>query len=137
MKKTYLNTLKPEEVIKRLKDGDVIHKDNSSVIIKFIDGVTVKEHGTIIIYNYMITIDEINDYYFEEEEKFEITETGIYKTREGKKAFVYEIDEGDDDIYHVYYIVENDGRTFSVTKQGRVNKYNTSPNDLVSKWKEV
>lgn len=94
MKKIYLNTLKMEEIIKRLKDGEVVHTDGEDVnTYKMIDGILFSFCNS----EYKILgacFNIANEYYyFEEPEEFKITETGVYKTKDGRRAFICQVKE--------------------------------------------
>lgn len=137
MKKVYLNTLTPEEVIKRLGNGEVIKKVGDNSTISLINGILVRKSGLYAWINDNLCIsDNESLYYFEEEESIEITETGVYKTRDGRKAYIFRIDKDEDDAYPVVYVVENEAYTLSATKQGKnVIDHETSL-DIVAKWEE-
>ncbi len=133
-KKIYLNTLKDEEVIERLKNGGVIHSEGNNCKIKMMEGVIVTKFKDVTQFGMGFTVYSHNDYYFEEDEKFEIKETGLYKTRDGRKAFVYRIDKNLS--FSVDYCIEN-GLCESATEYGfSRTKYCECDNDLVSKWEE-
>ena len=89
MKRIYLNTLTPEETIKRLKNGEVIKSDAEETIIKMIEGNLVKtfDDGVFILNPYFISTSEFK-FYFEEPEEFKVEKAGIYKTRDGRIAYV-------------------------------------------------
>ncbi len=131
--KIYLNKLTFEEIIKRLKGGEVVKIKDSNDFYKMVDGIIFKYIGEYRIVTCEIHIDEPY-YYFEEEKPFEITETGLYKTRDGRKAFVYRVDRTT--IFSVEYVIEND-ICRSATKYGFNLLGNTESNlDIVSKWEE-
>lgn len=130
MKKTYLSTLEPEEIIKRLKNGEVINDEESISTIKMIDGVIVKEYAQEMTFNYAFTVDSVDDYYFEEEEKFEITETGLYKTREGGRVFISAIED------YAFGIVEGEKIRRDWYLTGRFGEGLKSRIDIVSKWED-
>ena len=139
MKKTFLNTLTPEEVIKRLRKGEVIKCEDSDKVFYMIDGILVNEDSkkSILVCPCFEISEQVDYLYFEEEEPFIITETGVYRTREGRKAFVYKIDDGDfDDKYPVNYILENDGTSHSATKRGKYNAKQETELDIVAKWED-
>lgn len=137
MKKVFLNTLTPEEIIRRLKNGEVIKREDrgNDLIYRMIDGVIVQKDIWDITIGSSFTVDEVDDYYFEEDEPFIITETGVYKTRDGRKAFVYKIKDETDSIYPICYVVEKEDDSILATKQG---KYATGETylDIVAKWEE-
>lgn len=95
MKKIYLNTLKTEEIIKRLKAGEVIKIDGDQLFeIKCIDGVVCSFDGPAKRINTSVVIDDHDDFYFEgADDPFKITETGVYKTKDGRRAFICEVRE--------------------------------------------
>lgn len=107
MKKTYLNTLKYDEIIKRLKNGEIIHSDSEETFIKMVDGICVKifiNDGACNINPYIVSNSEYR-YYFEDKEPFAIIKTGKYRTRDGRIAYVSYIEascvgciDGYDDI---------------------------------------
>lgn len=135
VKRIYLNKLTPEEVIKRLKNGEVIHFEGNDLTLKMIDGIIIERGRDCTGFNYAFIVDRnISDYYFEEE-PFEITETGVYKTRDGRKAFVYKISDETNTIYPIHYIVEKEDDSILATKQG---KYDTGETelDIVAKWED-
>lgn len=102
MEKTYLNTLKPEEVIKRLKNGEFIKCESSDKVFHMIDGILVNEDSekSIIVYPCFEISEQVDYLYFEEEEPFEITETGIFKTREEVESF------SEEEILHLYKLAK-------------------------------
>lgn len=134
MKKVFLNTLELEEVIKRLKNGEIVKHKNYKYIIKMIDNVIVLIDEEDVIIGDSLVIDNENDYYFEENESFKITETGLYKTRNGRKAFVFKIDKDVDDAYPVNYVIKNEDYTLSASKQGRNVADHETAMDIVAKW---
>lgn len=132
MKKIYLNTLKPEEVIRRLKNGEVVHMDSSdSVTYKMIDGIICYYYDNKA-YNICsgFNIDDYA-YYFESEEKFEITETGIYKTRDGQKVFIVDVEKG-----IAYGTFEGKHKIFKWLLSGSFGEDVPNELDIVSKWED-
>ena len=130
MKKVYLET--PEAVIKALKEGKVIQDDNG-YSYKLVDGFIVNTVGNnFIVGDDISNID--NHPYILEEEHLKIEVGKFYKTRDGRKAFVY-AKIGIDCPY-----------PFCVVKAGRLDAYNVNedgkqaadeqPLDLISPWKE-
>lgn len=138
MKKTFLNTLTLEEIIRRLRAGEVVKRDDrSGLIYRMIDGVIIQEDGEDIGIGGYFTVDGVEDYYFEEDEPFEIKETGVYKTRDGRKAFVYKIDDESNTIYPICYVVEKEEGLLLATIQGRYSSGNEEYGaDIVAKWED-
>lgn len=88
MKKVYLNTLTPEDIIKRLKDGEIIKiKEYEDYCFKMIDGVICYITDTNTYIQHQIDSSD-TDLYFEEQEEFNVEKTGRYRTRDGKTAYV-------------------------------------------------
>lgn len=73
MKKIYLNTLKPEEIVKRLKNGEVAKLDmygGTKLTTRMIDGVLVGiDEDEIQIGDNILIEKSKNDYYFEEDDE--------------------------------------------------------------------
>lgn len=134
MKKVYLNTLTPEEIIKRLKAGEVVKFDNSSCIVSMVDGVIISKNKGSFMFNDCFTVSYISKSYFEEEEKFEITETGLYKTRDGRQVYVSVVDDESD--YPVRGIVSGSIGLQSWTREGINMQGETLEIDIVAKWED-
>lgn len=96
----YLNTA--EDVIKALRDGKEVKLEEGSGKIYLIDGLVVKENIDGFHINY--TINQRDKPYIEEEDKLKLKAGKLYKTRDGRKAFVYLISNN-----HAEYSVENNG----------------------------
>lgn len=92
--KTYLKDLTPDEVIRRLKAGEVVRYRGTDYIIKYIDGVlcTLFDDGDVDI-NSILMIRKVGDYYFETPDELKLEVDKCYKTRDGRKAFVSYYDE--------------------------------------------
>lgn len=95
MKKIYLNTLKTEEIIKRLKAGEIIKNDDDKRLeLKCFDGILCSSDSNCRFINTHVLIDDTDDFYFEgADDSFKITETGLYKTRDGRRAFICQVKE--------------------------------------------
>lgn len=131
-KKIYLNTLKDEEVVERLKNGEVIHMEGCNCKIKMMEGVIVTKFKDVTQFGMGFAVYSVNTFYFEEEEPFEITQPGFYKTRDGRKAYVYCINN--ESLYPVKFVIENFTRNFEATQFGFLTDGNCECFDLVSKW---
>lgn len=136
--KTYLKDLTPEEIIKRLKNGEIIKsEEDDDIIIRYYDGViysSSKRFGGYKI-NVSFVTDAACKYYFETEEPFEIKETGLYKTRDGRKVFVSHIGDSDN-TYNVSGIILNDYLSKNWTIKGRINTGYKGHEDIISKWED-
>lgn len=140
--KTYLKDLKLNEVIKRLKNGEVIKDERSDDTIKYYDGMICRlfKNGTYLI-STTIPSDPDFPYYFEEDH-FEIKETGFYKTRDGSKVYIswikYYNDNGmcaSSDEFVCYGIFENGDNVFTWNVFGKSN-LNSDKLDIISKWED-
>lgn len=87
--KMFLTDLMPKEIIKRLKDGEIIKVRNSEIYTRMVDNIIFRFFPKDKPYiNPAIDLNNDNFYF---EESFKITETGLYKTRDGRKVFVSKI----------------------------------------------
>lgn len=129
--KTYLKDLTPEEIIKRLKNGEVPKSLLNRGIIKLVDGVMfmAKTDGSIII-NPRLEITY--DLYFETEEPLTFEEGKFYKTRDGKKAYISRIT-----TTYIYGIITEKTSSETWELDGtHWNKEHPHKNDLISKWED-
>lgn len=132
--KTYLKDLTPEEIIRRLKNGEVPKSPLSREIIKLVDGVLFmkKEDGSIIVNpRFEIT----SDLYFETEEPFEIKETGFYRTRVGAKVYVNSIDENRKKV--IGGVIEWADKYYYWDRNGVYCSGREDAKDIISKWEET
>lgn len=132
--KTYLKNLTTEEIIKRLKNGEVVKVENDKNYYKMTDGIICCycSDGDVIV-DSSIFKNQGNKY-FETEEPFKIKETGLYKTRDGKRAFVSYINE--DVKYCIIGIVEGKNVFLTWTINGSYHIGEENPEDIVSKWED-
>lgn len=68
------------------------------------------------------------------EESFKIAEIGFYKTRSGKKAYVFDIDTTK--RYPVSYCIENTRDSFTCHMDGLYNQAKELSIDIVGKWED-
>lgn len=128
--KTYLKDLTPEEVIRRLKAGEVVNFEEHNTKIKMVEGIlsSVFQDGTIRI---NISLDLFDERcYFEEPEELKIEVGKFYRTRDGSKAFIYQYDG-----FNFHGVIIDSPNFFEWFKNGTYN-YNgkESPLDLISEW---
>ena len=130
--KTYLKDLTPEEIIKRLKNGESVKVDcydceDRIIYIKMIDGIICRffDDGDIMIG----TGFGIENCYFETEEHFEIKETGLYVTRDGIEAYISKIDKD-----YVYGVINNNNLMNIWHKNGMLDLGEENDLDIISKW---
>ncbi len=137
--KTYIKNLTPEEIIKRLKNGEILYPVNPDYHIKMIDGVICEFYNnelqfinTQIGSVYRPDSNEGFDYYFETEESLTFEEGKFYKTREGKKAYISRIT-----TTYIYGIITGKTSLDTWNLKG-MHWYDKSPhkNDLISKWED-
>ena len=130
--KTYLKDLTLEEIIKRLKNGEIVKVENSKEYFKMIDGVVCRffDYGNIGISSVLFT--EPDDVYFETEEPFEIKEAGLYKTRDGRKVFVSKIYDD-----YILGLVDGDKELMSWNLNGFVfNDEREDNQNIIGKWED-
>lgn len=130
--KIYLKDLTLEEVIKRLKNGEIIKVRNSEIYTRMVDDIIVRFFSKNKPYiNPAIDLNNDN-FYFEIKEPLTFEEGKFYKTREGKKAYISKIT-----TTYIYGIIT--GKTTKETwyldgmywHNGDEHK-----NDLISKWED-
>ena len=137
MTKKYIKDMEVEEVIARLQKREVIKCETNSYSseIKLINGILVKfdsNGDTFITPNLNIKTSGYN-YYFEETKSFKITETGLYKTRDGRKAFLSVVDNA---TSLANGIVEGVYDAYFWNLDGNLHDDEQSSFDLVSRWEE-
>ena len=137
--KTYLKDLTPEEIIKRLKNGEILHPVNPDFYIKMIDGVLCEFYNNELKFInvqvgsvYRPDSNEGYNFYFETEEPLTFEEGKFYKTRDGKKAYISKIT-----TTRFYGIITGKTSLETWSLKG-THWYHKSPhkNDLISKWEE-
>jgi hypothetical protein len=132
--KTYIKNLTPEEIIKRLKNGEIVKIENSKEYFKMIDGVVCRffDYGDIGIGS--VLFKEPDDVYFETEEPFEIKETGFYMTRACAKVYVNSIDENRKKV--IGGVIEWEDKYFYWNKNGVYCSGREDAKDIIGKWKD-
>lgn len=85
--KTYLKDLTPDEVIRRLKAGEVIKHEKGNYEKKWIDGIicTIFNAGGFVI-NDCLGCDE--SAYFETPDELKLEVGKCYRTKDGRMAFI-------------------------------------------------
>lgn len=80
-----------------------------------------------------ITLKQMTTNHFEEddEERLEITETGLYKTRDGRKVFVSKVESE-----RLIGIINGEEYTTTWFPNGILNFFEQDGLDIVSKWKD-
>lgn len=135
--KTYLKDLTPEEVIRRLKAGEVVRYPDSNLEIKMIDGVLCRFTKHEIVYGTYSTVctngTEYSEYYFETPAELKLEVGKCYKTRDGRKAFCFNLNK--ETKFYLIAIV-NDNDTYSVLGNGMLFNNIESPLDLISEWRD-
>ena len=135
--KTYLKDLTPEEIIKRMKNGEVIKIKDCEDYLKMIDGVLCRFYSSGDVGFGAVIYRDPNDVYFETEEPFKIEDIGFYKTRNKRKVFISSI-LGKNFIG----IVTGETNAFKWTDKGEILTTGKDKNfetidsnlDIISKW---
>lgn len=136
IKKIYIKTLLPEEVIKRLLKGEEIHyiENSDHFIYRIEEGLLCRfKAGTneVIIGTAFLSYDETM--YFEEEAADLISEPGLYRTQAGNKVFVSDI------IEHAgvcHGIMEGTCKATTWYLNGQRHKTYLTDDDIVDVWKD-
>ena len=127
MKKVYLET--PEEVIKALKEGKVI-KDDNGYSYKLVDGFIVSTQDYDVYIG--ATISGLEKPYILENEPLKLEVGKFYKTRAGRKAFVY-AKIGFDYAYPFFVVRAGKLDSYNVNEEGK-QASNDQSLDLVTPW---
>lgn len=131
--KTYLKDLTPEEVIRRLKAGEVL-RDEERVSTKLVEGMLFTYYDNRIILNSSVFIDDVakENLYFETPDELKLEVGKCYKTRDGRKAFVY-LEVGD----YFRGVVEGDDKIYVWDGKGQYsNRAMECRLDLISEWSD-
>lgn len=134
--KKYICEMAPEEVAKLLQEGKIIKDFTSDAEYKLINGLLYNSN-TKSLGGSIYLDDKVLYFEIEEEtikEHFEITETGLYKTRDGSRAFVAYIE--DVGPYPVKGKIEGTSEEFSWTRKGFNIDNEIFNTDIISKWEE-
>ena len=70
------------------------------------------------------------------EEPFKITHTGLYRTRNGRRAFVCFINPCNSDCFPILGVVEDQVRIMNWTRNGVLWTDEENPKDIVSEWED-
>lgn len=131
MKKVYLKDLQPDEVIRRLKAGEVVKDDKGKYEKKLIDGIicTIYNDKGYVINDYLIS--DVSAY-FEEPEELKLEVGKCYRTRDGRKAFIsYYI--ADIDRYNGIVYGDKSIRTWSPNGESTRDSMDY---DIVAEWRD-
>lgn len=139
MKKIYLENLSPEEVTKKINNGEIVYNND-------IDGVYYKMINRIIcrfdndkITHFGYEFPNNDSYYFEEEKELIKFEVGKhYKTKANTEVVCFRIHiDSNDDGFPIRLIELNSGKLMSVDKDGKFyGPDSNSSYDIVGYWKE-
>ena len=129
MKKVYLEI--PEAVIKALKEGKVI-KDKYDNSFKIVDGFIVATYNDDFYIGY--TIAGLDKPYILEEEPIKLEVGKFYKTRDGRKAFVY-AKIGFDYAYPFCVVRAGKLDSYNVNEKGK-QASNEQSLDLIAPWED-
>ena len=134
MKKVYLKDLQPDEVIRRLKAGEVAKHTKGNYKKKLIDGFicTIFNSGRFVVNDYLVNDESA---YFEEPEKLKLEVGKCYRTRDGRKAFISSINN--DSEFPFRGIIIGFDSTAVWLENGKFNVYQSENDlDLISEWSD-
>lgn len=127
--KRYLKT--PEEVIDVLKEGKTVKCTDGSEYTVDSGFLVEKSKGT---WSINPTLYGLSDYYAEEPKPLRLEVGKFYRTRDGRKAFVY---AENNKILHPFLAVkEGQVDAYYVDAKGKQEDDVTNPSDLVAPWEE-
>lgn len=132
MIKKYLNT--PEEIVNALTAGKTIKSNtgDSFVLQKGAFVISKNKNRPWCINPIMYGL---NDYYIEEQEPLNLEVGKFYKTRSGKKAFVY-TRSSSPYSYPFYVVIIGKIDTYCCNVDGKYSTNEESAKDLVAPWEE-
>ncbi len=123
-----------EEAIKYLNEGKKIKDEFDNLYWREDQGLFRKDGSNGEIF-YNTFLRDSNDYYLPEEPKpFEITKTGLYKTRDGRQAFVSTVTNFNIPEFPIRGLVFGDSLVANWTNKGQNLVYGESDIDIVSEW---
>lgn len=132
MTKKYLKT--PEEVIKALKEGKTIKSVNKYEYVLKDGFILERNFGNLESINTTLFF-EVNRYYIEEQEPLKLKVGKFYKTRDGRKAFIFtKIDNAQ--YPFAFIVVDGDFNSKSCTVTGFHFDTKQDQLDLVAPWEE-
>ena len=132
--KTYLKDLTPDEVIIRLKAGEVVKHEKGNYEKKWIDGIicTIFNAGGFVI-NDCLGCDE--SAYFETPDELKLEVGKKYKTRDNRTVFIYNFDEKLDYPF-CGVIMGTSDCCYNWGKNGRFYYSEETEDDLISEWSD-
>lgn len=130
--KRYLNT--PEEVIRALKEGKVVKGKDYKY--KLIDGIICSLNEKQGCHRWTVgdTIFDSETPHIEELEPIKLEVGKFYRTRNGKKTFVFA--KITNYSYPFYVATVGELNAYSVNAEGRQTNSEPLPLDLVAPWEE-
>lgn len=132
--KTYLKDLTPDEVIRRLKAGEVL-KCEERVVTKLVEGMLCTYYADDNIrLNSSIYIDDFakENLYFETPDELKLEVSKRYKTKDGRMAFI-SLEVGE----FFSGVVEGDNSILVWNKKGEYSDRVIGDNlDLISEWSD-
>lgn len=129
--KQYIKDLTPEMIISRLKNGEVLKNDENATL-EMIDGFIIGKRNDNWCINPAFGSLSFDDYYFEIPEPELNIEIGkFYKTREGEKAYVFNIT-----LDNKYGVVVENKMPYVVSEHGFYSDEEETDKDLVELWEK-
>lgn len=132
MTKRYLNT--PEEVVQALQSGKVVLDTNKNKY-KMINGIIATYWASKNEWGLNMYINNRDNLYVEESEQLKLEVGKFYKTRDGRKAFIFtKIDNAR--YPFAFIVVDGDFESKSCTATGFHFDTKQDQLDLVAPWEE-
>jgi hypothetical protein len=97
------------------------------------DGELSQEDGLLYYSNKDLLLDDWEVYGKPKKKEFEITHTGLYKTRDGRMAFVSFVSNFD---FGIFGVIDGENLGSRWSENGKSWNGEESPVDIVAEWKE-
>ena len=129
--KTYLKDLTPEEIIRKLKAGEVVKNETSNA--RIVEGMVClfRNEKLFAIGAFGVETDD----YFETTDELELEVGKFYRTRDGKKVVIIGIDYSRED-YPFWGGVIGNCFSSSWASNGRFDLKRETKTDLISEWRD-
>lgn len=125
--KEYIKNLTPETVISRLKQGEILTDGEKT--IEYIDGLLVAKRDDDWAINPAISKSFDDFYFYRPAPELELEIGKFYKTRDGKKAYVFAVNSAGK--FNV--AIEGEG-AYSVFAGGYYSEEEETDGDLIGLW---
>lgn len=139
--KKYTKDMTAEEVMRRLKSGEIVRSLESDTVYRISNGLLCRYGGNCECIGIGVRLNPWCDqYYFDCPDEFKITKTGLYRTRDGRKVFVSYIVKDDEDCdFPVEGVIEGSSEVHNWRTSGLWDGYvdKITDNDIVGEWNET